>query len=40
MVEYINKLSGSMATENIVDTAVIATERAKSALKREHHLGE
>jgi len=37
-VEYIKRLSGSMATENIVETAVIATDSAKSALKREHHL--
>lgn len=37
-VEYIKRLSGSIATEKIVETAVIATESAKSALKREHHL--
>jgi len=31
-------LRGRIAIERIVDIAVIVTDRAKSALKSEHHL--
>ena len=34
------KLSGSMPMAKNVDAVVIATERAKSVLKREHHQFE
>ena len=35
---YIRRFKGNMITERRVDIAVIVTDSAKSALKREHHL--
>mmetsp|Transcript_76316 Transcript_76316/g.196500 ORF Transcript_76316/g.196500 Transcript_76316/m.196500 type:complete len:232 (+) Transcript_76316:838-1533(+) len=37
---YTIKFTGSIAEQNKVDTAVMATESARSALKREHHQFE
>ena len=37
---YRSRFTGSATTESIVDMAVIATLKAKSALKSEHHLTE
>mmetsp|Transcript_30334 Transcript_30334/g.61858 ORF Transcript_30334/g.61858 Transcript_30334/m.61858 type:complete len:105 (-) Transcript_30334:487-801(-) len=37
---YNNKFKGSIKTESIVDTAVMVTESAKSALNNEHHQFE
>jgi len=36
--EYNSKFNGIVTMETTVDMAVIVTERARSALKMEHHL--
>lgn len=35
---YKRRFNGSIMTERSVDIAVIVTERARSALNKEHHL--